>query len=149
GVENNDISVTGPAFTITNPDAVQEVVIQTGDFSAEFGRAGGAVFNQITKSGTNKFHGTATEVYTGSAFQALNHNDVLAKRTRPPRAIENIPDGTIGGPVILPGLYNGHDKTFFFAAVQWDRFFGSNTLNVRAPDPAGIALLNSLAASCP
>jgi outer membrane receptor protein involved in Fe transport len=148
GVENNDISVTGPAFTITNPDAVQEVVIQTGDFSAEFGRAGGAIFNQITKGGTNKFHGTATEVYTGSAFQTLNHSDVLAGRTRPPRLIENTPDGTIGGPIILPG-YNGRDRSFFFAAVQWDRQFGSTTGNVRVPDAAGIALLNSLAGSCP
>jgi len=51
GVENNDISVTGPAFVITNPDAVNEVAIQTADFSAEFGRAGGAVINQVTKSG--------------------------------------------------------------------------------------------------
>ncbi len=58
GVENNDISVTGRAYTITNPDAVQEVNIQTADFSAEFGRAGVAVFNQITKSGTNQVHGT-------------------------------------------------------------------------------------------
>lgn len=51
GVENNDISIAGPAYTIANPDAVEEVNIQTADFSAEFGRAGGAVFNQITKSG--------------------------------------------------------------------------------------------------
>jgi len=73
GVENNDISVTGPAYTITNPDVVQEVNIQTADFSAEYGRAGGAVFNQITKSGTNGLHGTAAYVYTGSKFATLTH----------------------------------------------------------------------------
>ncbi len=149
GVENNDISVTGPAFTISIPDAVTEVNVQTANFSAEFGRSGGAVINQITNSGTNAFHGTAAYVYTGSAFQALNHSDILAKRTRPPRSVENIPDFTFGGPVIIPGLYNGHNKTFFFAAAQWDRNFGSTTLNVRAPDDAGVAVLQSLAATCP
>src|SRR5947207_4294471 len=69
GVENNDISVTGPAFTISIPDAVTEVNVQTADFSAEFGRSGGAVINQVTSSGTNSFHGSAAYVYTGSAFQ--------------------------------------------------------------------------------
>src|SRR5215813_1276443 len=154
GVENNDISVTGPAFTITVPDAVTEVNVQTANYSAEFGRAGGAVINQITNSGTNAFHGSAAYVYTGSAFQTLNHTDVLAHRIRPPRAVENIPDFTIGGPVIIPGLYNGHDKTFFFGAAQWDRFFGSTTANVRAPiEPTagfnGVDLLQALAPSCP
>src|SRR5437763_1994276 len=68
GVENNDISVTGPAFTITNTDAVQEVSIQTSNFTSEFGRAGGAVFNQVTKSGSNGIHGPANWTYTGRAF---------------------------------------------------------------------------------
>jgi hypothetical protein len=150
GVENNDISVTGPAFTITNPDAVQEVNIQTSNFSAEFGRAGGAVFNQITKSGTNDLHGTATYIYTGSAFASLTH---LQKNqfTAPPRQVENVPDFTIGGPVVLPHLYNGHNKTFFFAAAQWDRQFGNVTSNnpLRLPTDAGVATLQSLAGQCP
>lgn len=149
GVENNDISVTGPAFTISIPDAVTEVNVQTADFSAEFGRSGGAVINQITNSGSNAFHGSAAYVYTGSAFQALNRTDILAKRTRPPRSIENIPDFTFGGPVIIPKLYDGRGKTFFFAAAQWDRIFGSTTANIRVPDEAGVALLQSLAGSCP
>ena len=58
GTENNDISVAGQGFQITNPDAVQEVSVQTSNFDAEFGRAGGAVVNTITKSGGNDFHGT-------------------------------------------------------------------------------------------
>src|SRR5947209_5534460 len=102
GVENNDISVTGPAFTITNPDAVQEVNVQTANFSAEFGRAGGAVVNQVTRSGGNSYHGNVAWVYTGSAFHTLNHGDALAGRTRPPRAIENILDFTFGGPIVIP-----------------------------------------------
>lgn len=150
GVENNDISIAGPAYTITNPDAVEEVNIQTADFSSEFGRAGGAVFNQITKSGTNTLHGTATYVYSGSAFAAESHlqkiNGVVV-----PRQVENDPDFTIGGPVVIPHLYNGHDKTFFFAAAQWDRIFGNVTSNTAlrlptatGPNP-GVATLQALA----
>jgi outer membrane receptor protein involved in Fe transport len=150
GVENNDISIGGPAFTITNPDAVQEVSVQTADFSAEYGRAGGAVFNQITKSGTNDIHGSVADVYTGSAFKALNHLDrTVGHLTSAPRQVENIPDFTIGGPVMIPGLYNGHGKTFFFGAAQWDRQYGNITKSLRLPDANGVAVLQSLAAQCP
>src|SRR5215472_3917063 len=58
GTENNDISVAGQAFQITLPDLVAEASVQTSNFDAEFGRAGGAVVNVITKSGTNEYHGT-------------------------------------------------------------------------------------------
>jgi hypothetical protein len=149
GVENNDISVTGPAFTIRNPDAVQEVNIQTSNFTAEFGRAGGAVFNEITKSGTNGIHGTANWAYTGSAFKALDHSDAINHRFDPARAVENIPYFSIGGPVVIPHIYDGHNKTFFFGAAQWDRFFGSTRGSVAVPDAAGLAVLQTLAGSCP
>ena len=151
GVENNDISVTGPAYTITNPDAVQEVNIQTADFSAEFGRAGGAVLNQITKSGTNGLHGTAAYVYTGSTFAALTHLQKTSGKTTPPRQVENIPDFTIGGPVVFPHLYDGRNKTFFFAAAQWDRLYGNVTSSnpLRLPTDVGVTTLQSLSGQCP
>src|SRR5579864_70328 len=151
GVENNDISVTGPAFTITNADSIQQISIQTADFSAEYGRAGGAVINQITKSGTNAIHGTANYVYTGSAFKALNHLQTAAGFTEAPRQVRNIPDFTIGGPVVIPGIYNGHNKTFFFGAAQWDRLYGNitSTVPLIAPTDAGVAVLQSLAGACP
>jgi outer membrane receptor protein involved in Fe transport len=152
GVENNDISVTGPAFVIANPDAVNEVAIQTADFSAEFGRAGGAVINQVTKSGSSALHGTAVWAYTGSAFKALDHTDKIAHHVDPPRQVENIPYFSIGGPVVIPHLYNGRSKTFFFGAAQWDRFFGQTTTAANPlvlPDQAGVAVLQSLAGSCP
>ncbi|PYY23191.1 MAG: hypothetical protein DMG62_08805 [Acidobacteria bacterium] len=115
GVENNDISVTGPAYTITNPDAIEEVNVQTSNFTAEFGRAGGGIINQITKSGTNSLHGTAAYAYTGDVFKALNYNQKVGGLTRPPRNVHNIPWFSIGGPVVLPHLYDGRSKTFFFA----------------------------------
>jgi len=149
GVENNDISVTGPSFTISNPDAVQEVSVQTSNFSAEFGRAGGAVFNEVTKSGTNQLHGSAVYQYDGSAFSALSHNQKNAGSFDPPRLVENIPWFTIGGPLVIPHFYDGRNKTFFFAAGQWDSAYGTFTGAVRVPQASGITLLQSMAGTCP
>ena len=73
GTENNDISVTGQAFQITNPDAVQEVSAQTSNFDAEYGRAGGAVVNTITRSGTNEFHGTLRYLLDSTFDDALTN----------------------------------------------------------------------------
>lgn len=151
GVENNDISVAGAAFQITNNDAIQEVSVQTSNFSAEYGRAGGAVVNQITKSGTNSFHGTAAEVYKSNVFNATSNSDRLAGLTSPAKFNENIPAFTVGGPVYIPHIYDGRNKTFFFGAGQWDRFFSTATRVVTAPiaGPSGVGVLQALAPSCP
>src|SRR4029078_2824186 len=73
GTENNDISVAGQAFQITNPDAVQEVSVQTANFDAEFGRAGGAVINTITKSGGNDFHGSLSYLLDSTYDDAITN----------------------------------------------------------------------------
>lgn len=96
-----------------NTDAIQEVNIQTADFSSELGRGEAAVFNQIIKLRTNELHGTATYVYDGSSFAALTHLQEISGKKSPPRQVENIPDFAIGGPVVFPHLYHGHSKTFF------------------------------------
>ncbi|MGH9827128.1 MAG: carboxypeptidase regulatory-like domain-containing protein, partial [Blastocatellia bacterium] len=114
GTENNDISIGGPANEITNDDAIAEFSIQTGLFSAEFGRAGGGVFNVITKSGANGFHGTGKWLINSQDFNATTNGDRLNGLTSPAVFTENIFGGTFGGPIVK-------DKTFFFAAVQWDR----------------------------
>lgn len=150
GVENNDISVAGPAYQITNTDAIQEVSVQTSNFSAEFGRAGGAVVNQITKSGTNKLHGTLSHYYLASRLNALSRSNKIAGIKRVPQFVENIPAFSIGGPVYIPKLYDGRNKTFFFGAGQWDRFFATaRSGNLRVPTDAGVATLQALAATCP
>lgn len=118
GVENNDISVAGAAFQIHNNDAIQEVSVQTSNFSAEFGRAGGVVLNQITKSGGNAVHGTLAEVYLSHVFDATNNSERLGGQKSPSKFTENVPAFTVGGPVYIPHLYDGRDKTFFFGAGQ-------------------------------
>lgn len=156
GVENNDISVAGPGITLTNNDAIQEVSIQTSNFSAEFGRAGGAVINQITKSGTNSLHGTLAWVYLTQKFNASSNSQRLGNPTPTaanplkPSFKENIPAFTIGGPVMIPKMYDGRNKTFWFMAGQWDRYStGGAQANFVVPTAAGIATLQSIATACP
>src|SRR5882757_9221752 len=66
GQSNNDNSVAGPSIFLGNQDLLGEVSIITNDFSVEYGRASGSVVNYVTKSGTNQFHGSAFEYFTGS-----------------------------------------------------------------------------------
>ncbi|MGH9596526.1 MAG: carboxypeptidase regulatory-like domain-containing protein, partial [Edaphobacter sp.] len=119
GLQNNDISVTGPQFAITNNDELQEVSFQTSNFTAEYGRAGGAVVTQVTKSGTNALHGTLAEVYRSQVMNASNNIQRINFNNGSTKVLknvfhENIPAFTIGGPVYIHHLYDGRDKTFFF-----------------------------------
>src|SRR5262249_54764414 len=157
GTENNDISVTGPPSQINNPDAVAEVSVQTGLFSAEFGRAGGGVFNLVTKSGTNDFHGTARWNLLSQAFNAITNSNRLSNptATKPPVFTRNIWGGTFGGPLPLPrfgeggpSVISGRNRTFFFFGIQWDR--NRSTANfpinssVRVPTALGVQQLRAL-----
>jgi len=161
GTENNDISVAGQGFQITNQDAVQEVSVQTGNFDSEFGRAGGAVVNVITKGGTNKFHGTLAFEYDSSADDALtaaqSRNPTIIARGRRLSETQFIPSATLGGPLFLPNFGEGgpvfntnRDKNFFFIAYEETRFRqpgGQITLIV--PTAAGRAKLQQFAGANP
>jgi outer membrane receptor protein involved in Fe transport len=152
GTENNDISVTGPANQINNEDAVAEVSIQTGLFSAEFGRAGGGVFNIVTKSGTNEYHGSAKWLVLSQRFNSMTNTEKAVTRlTKLPVFTENVFGGTIGGPLPLPrfgeggrAFHDGKDKDWFFFSIQWDRFRSTTLQNPRVPTEAGVQLLRSL-----
>jgi outer membrane receptor protein involved in Fe transport len=147
GTENNDISVAGQGFQITNPDAVQEVSVQTSNYDAEFGRAGGAVINTITKSGTNEFHGTLSYLLDSRVDDAITSSesrDPEIAENGLPFGIENIFSGTFGGPVYFPhfgeggrAVYNGRDRTFFFVSYQEDRQRASSQVQLQAPTALG------------
>jgi hypothetical protein len=96
-------------------DAIQEVAIQTSNYAPEFGQAGGGLFNITMKSGTNGFHGTGYEYFVNESLNAAFpfSNDGSGNKVRP-RNRRNDYGGTLGGPVWIPKIYNGHDKTFFF-----------------------------------
>lgn len=138
GTDNNDISITGPAATFTDPDAYAEFSVQTGLFSAEFGRAGGGVFNLITRSGTNEFHGTGRWLFRSNAFNALSNKERIAGLREPSVFTNNIFGGTVGGPI-------KKDRSFFFGSLLLDKFRATNNSPAFVvPTAAGKARLRQL-----
>jgi hypothetical protein len=103
-------------------DAIQEVTIQTSNFSAEYGLVGGGFFNYTMKSGTNQLHGSVYDYFVNEVFNA-NTPWVNAK----PTARRNDYGFTVGGPVFIPKVYNGHDRTFFF--FNWEQFRETEIIN--------------------
>lgn len=75
GTENNSAYFSGEDQIFTIADAIEEVSVQNGSFGAEFGRAGGGVFNVITKSGTNRLHGTLLWRYRSRRFESISNLD--------------------------------------------------------------------------
>lgn len=155
GVENNDISVAGQGFQITNPDAVQEVSVQTNNFDAEFGRAGGAVVNTITKRGTNGFHGTVAAFLDSTRDDAITSSlarlPEIQQRGRLNAGTQQIYSATLGGPVFFPRfgeggpvVYNGRNRTFFFVAFQEQRQNSQGIVQLTVPSAAGRARLREL-----
>lgn len=94
-------------------DTVKEFQVNSNGFSAEFGRAAGGVINVVTKSGTNKFSGSAFEYFRDESLNARNPNLVAANRARPAGQINQF-GGTFGGPI-------KKDRVFFFGAYEGQR----------------------------
>ena len=98
-------------------EALQEFKVQTSGLSAEYGRTGGGVFNFVMRSGQNQVHGTGL---TTLRNEALNANTFLNNAAERPKARDRQSNygGSFGGPVVIPGAYNGRNRTFFFVAAE-------------------------------
>ncbi len=123
-------------------DTVKEFQVNQNGFSAEFGRAAGAVINVVTKSGTNKFSGSAFEYFRDESLNARSPVLVAAGRARPAGQINQF-GGTFGGPI-------RKDKVFFFGAYEGQRSNLPNPVVLRSLPfaPASVqALLGPKAAS--
>jgi hypothetical protein len=144
GADVNQPSVAGSTQEIENPDTVAEFRLITNQFLAEYGRTSGAVVNIITKSGTNKYHGTAYWTNNNNHFNSLSNLNKQAGFKAAPYRNENQFAGTFGGPIIK-------DKTFFFiSALRWtDRQLGSGSSISAAPTQAADDLLKPFAATRP
>ena len=114
GIENTDLNFNS-YMLLPSIDALREFKVESGLFDAEYGRAI-AQINVSTKSGTNQYHGTLFEFLRNSSLDAKNYFD-RKDRAIPPFK-RNQYGATIGGPVILPKLYNGTDRLFFL--FNWE-----------------------------
>jgi hypothetical protein len=114
-------SDSGTAFDQTAPsvEALTEFKVTTSTPSAEFGHTSGGVESFTTKSGTNKYHGSIFELFRNEALDANSWNNDFSGAPKP-RDRQNDFGGALGGPVRIPWLYDGHDKTFFFFA--WEQY---------------------------
>src|SRR3954453_20846974 len=108
--------VNGSTF-VPSLEALQEVSVQTGQYSASMGLYSGAQVDMVVKSGTNQLHGSAYEFLRNNNLNARQFFDVSA----PPPYHFNQFGATIGGPIVLPKIYNGRNRTFFFFAFEGDR----------------------------
>jgi hypothetical protein len=115
GVSFIDAFVNGSSF-VPALDVISEVSVLSGQYSAAYGEYSGAQINMVTKSGTNKIHGSAFEYFQNDVLNARSFFDVK----KPPLRYNQF-GVTIGGPIVLPKLYNGHNRTFFFFGYQGDR----------------------------
>ena len=98
-------------------DAVQEFKVQTSQFDAQQGYSAGATVNVAVKSGTNDLHGSAWYFNRDRSRTSNNFFANRAGQDRPERTYHRF-GGVIGGPVRLPGIYNGSDRTFFFTTYE-------------------------------
>ena len=113
-------------------DAVQEFSVQVNSLQAEYGRFSGGVINVVTKSGTNEIHGTAFEFLRNPV---LNANGFINNRQGRKRSGAKIHQFgyTVGGPVYIPGLFDGRNKSFFF--TDYEGTINRNTSNATATVP--------------
>ena len=123
GGDNNDPLTNQPAM-VPNPDALEEFSILTNNFSAEYGRNVGAVVNAITKSGSNQPHGSLYEFVRNDDFDTRNFFSLVKPKLR-----RNQYGGTMGGPVYIPHVYHGVDRTFFFFSFEGVRDREANTFS--------------------
>ena len=116
------------SWTQPSVDAIQELAIQTSNYAAEFGQAGGGVFNTTMKSGTNQYHGSAYDYFANEALNAGQPftDDGKGGLFGPVRA-STIMASRLGGPVWIPKLFNGRDKTFFF--FNFEQFRETQIIN--------------------
>jgi len=120
----------GGTFAQVSVDALQEFSVQQNPYSAEFNRGGG-FFNSTTKSGTNKFHGGVFEFIRNDKLDARNYFATTRQILK-----RNQFGGTFGGPLSIPHLYSGRDRSFFFLSYEAQRLRQGLVFNLIVPTDA-------------
>jgi len=137
GVDTSDPELGGATFSNFNVDAVQEIDSSSGVMPAEIGRGAAGFTNIISKSGGERMHGSAFAFVRNAAFDARNFFDRRSSvnpRRLPPFS-RNEFGFTNGGPVVLPGIYNGRHRTYYFGQYQGFRQVLGTTQVFAVPTP--------------
>jgi hypothetical protein len=119
GFDTTDAEMGGATFSNFNVDAIQEVQSSSGVMPADTGHGAAGYTNVVSKSGVNQVHGSMFEFLRNAAFDARNYfdNDVANGRRIPP-FVRNEFGFTNGGPVVLPHIYDGRNRTYYFGEYQ-------------------------------
>jgi len=120
GADSSDPEMGGTAFANFNVDAIEELQSSSGWMPAEIGRGAAGFTNMVTRSGREGFHGSVFEFIRNSALDARNYFDYpsIVEPGRIPPFKRNEFGFTNGGPVVLPHIYDGRGKTFYFGQYQ-------------------------------
>lgn len=120
GADTTDAEMGGATFSNFNVEAIQEVQSNSGVMPAEIGHGAASYTNLVTKSGTNHVHGSVFEFLRNAAFDARNFFDrkSIADEGRIPPFVRNEFGFASGGPLVIPKVYNGRDRTFWFGEYQ-------------------------------
>jgi hypothetical protein len=120
GAETSDPEMGGAAFSNFNVDAVETIQSSSGWMPAEIGRGAAGFTNVVTRSGSSGFHGSVFEFLRNSSLDARNYFDhaTIADPGRIPPFRRNEFGFTNGGPVVIPRIYDGRGKTFYFGQYQ-------------------------------
>jgi hypothetical protein len=121
----DDRNIRGAAAQLRpNIDAMQEFKMETSGYSAEYGKMAGGIMQMVLRSGTNQFHGTAFEYFRNDVFDAKSYFDAEKLAYH-----QNQFGGVVSGPIKIPKLYDGHDKTFFMISSEsYRRIWGESNL---------------------
>lgn len=133
----NTAPVHGEVSVVPMADAVEEFRVETNALKAEFGQNNGGVINVVSKSGTNNYHGTLYHFFRNDALDARN-----AFVTQPDNSGRLKPilrynqfGGTLGGPLGIPKLYDGKNRTFFFFGYEQYRYRNAAIRRGTVPTP--------------
>ena len=138
GADSSDPEMGGATFTNFNVDAVEEIRSSSGWMPAEIGQGAAGFTDIITRSGTNAVHGSVFEFLRNAALDSRNFFDrqSVAQPERIPPFIRNEFGLTNGGPVFIPGVYDGRNRTFYFAEYQGFRQVLGDTEVIPVPTAA-------------
>ena len=135
GADNVDRGSNLTLLAFPSVDAIAEFKTLRGTYSAEYGRSAAGQVNVVTRSGTNQLHGSAYEFFRNDILQANNYFNNLTAAKRPPLRYNDY-GYTIGGPVVIPKVYDGRGKTFFFWSQEFRRVITYSPVALYVPTAA-------------